>query len=359
MVPVPHQHAVSFYDHDRELIDILARYVADGLAVGERVVVVATAPHRLALDDALHALEVNPDRARQTGHYVALDAAAMLETFMRGGVADADLFVRHVGTIVSHASADGTPVRVFGEMVALLWAEDNVTGAMRLEELWNAFAERADFLLLCAYPTASLNEASLSDVRSVCAAHSSLQAPSSYAGTEAYGDGVTGHFSQVFLPVPEAVLAVRHFVTGVLRLVERGRDSAGRRARRVRAGHERGPARRLPVPRVGGPLDRDRLHRHPGHRDGRAEQQDPTRDEMGGRGMAIVDALSRRWGCDALPAGKVVWAELDAKRRPRPRAPRPGRPEPSGSVADPEPAAAVPVAVVPARGRTCRRGAPR
>ena len=26
--------------------------------------------------------------------------------------------------------------------------------------------------------------------------------------------------------------------------------------------------------------------------------------------MMIVDALSRRWGCDALPTGKVVWAEL-------------------------------------------------
>ena len=49
---------------------------------------------------------------------------------------------------------------------------------------------------------------------------------------------------------------------------------------------------------------------------GRAEQQDPTSHEMGGRGMAIVDALSQRWGCDELPAGKVVWAELIAKNRP-------------------------------------------
>jgi hypothetical protein len=26
--------------------------------------------------------------------------------------------------------------------------------------------------------------------------------------------------------------------------------------------------------------------------------------------MAIVEALSRRWGCDNLPSGKVVWAEI-------------------------------------------------
>jgi anti-sigma regulatory factor (Ser/Thr protein kinase) len=29
-----------------------------------------------------------------------------------------------------------------------------------------------------------------------------------------------------------------------------------------------------------------------------------------GRGMGIVDALSSRWGCDVLPTGKIVWAEL-------------------------------------------------
>ena len=92
-----------------------------------------------------------------------------LEIHARPGLPDADLFVRHVGKIVSHAAADGTPVRVFGEMVALLWAEHNVTAVMRLEELWNAYAEHAEFSLLCAYPTTGLNGARLADVRSICA----------------------------------------------------------------------------------------------------------------------------------------------------------------------------------------------
>jgi anti-sigma regulatory factor (Ser/Thr protein kinase) len=316
MVARPHQHAVSFYDHDRELGDVLARYVAEGLAGGERVVVVATAPHRLALDDALRSYQVDPDGARKTGHYVALDAAAMLETFMRGGVPDADLFDRHVGTVVRHAGADGTPVRVFGEMVALLWGEDNVTGAMRLEELWNALAEQADFSLLCAYPTAGLNGARLADVRSICALHSSLQPPTSYSVGDAYGDGVSGHFSQVFIPVPEAVLAVRHFVTGVLRLwreeamVPDAELVASELATNA-VQHAASPFR-VSVDRSIGVVCiaiQDAV-------DDRAEQQHPSSDEMGGRGMAIVDSLSRRWGCDALVSGKVVWAELVASRPP-------------------------------------------
>jgi anti-sigma regulatory factor (Ser/Thr protein kinase) len=303
---------VSFYDHDRELIDVLARYVGDGLAVGERVVVVATAAHRLALDDALAVLGLDTARARRTGYYLALDATAMLETFVRGDVPDADLFVRHVGTIVTHAAADGTPVRVFGEMVALLWAEQNVTGAMRLEELWNAFAEQAEFSLLCAYPTAGLNGARLDDVRSICTAHSSLQPPTSYSVADSYGDGVGGHFTQVFLPVPEAVAAVRHFVSGVLRMwhehatVPDAELVASELATNA-VQHADSPFR-VSVDRSVGVVCiavQDAV-------DARAEQQPPTRDELSGRGMAIVNALSRRWGCDALPSGKVVWAELVA-----------------------------------------------
>jgi anti-sigma regulatory factor (Ser/Thr protein kinase) len=32
--------------------------------------------------------------------------------------------------------------------------------------------------------------------------------------------------------------------------------------------------------------------------------------DVGGRGLALVDALSARWGVRALADGKVVWAEL-------------------------------------------------
>jgi hypothetical protein len=43
-------------------------------------------------------------------------------------------------------------VRVFGEMVALLWADGDRNGALVLEELWNDLTRRMSFPLLCAYP---------------------------------------------------------------------------------------------------------------------------------------------------------------------------------------------------------------
>jgi anti-sigma regulatory factor (Ser/Thr protein kinase) len=36
----------------------------------------------------------------------------------------------------------------------------------------------------------------------------------------------------------------------------------------------------------------------------------PARDEEHGRGLLLVDGMSRAWGVDARPPGKAVWFEL-------------------------------------------------
>ncbi|MDT0305805.1 ATP-binding protein [Streptomyces sp. DSM 44917] len=36
----------------------------------------------------------------------------------------------------------------------------------------------------------------------------------------------------------------------------------------------------------------------------------PGGEDMGGRGLVIVEALAVRWGAEVLPWGKRVWAEL-------------------------------------------------
>ncbi|WP_234342488.1 ATP-binding protein [Streptomyces sp. NRRL B-3648] len=42
----------------------------------------------------------------------------------------------------------------------------------------------------------------------------------------------------------------------------------------------------------------------------------PTEDALDGRGLAIIDAVSVRWGTDSLPWGKRVWADLETERAP-------------------------------------------
>ncbi|UNS98187.1 ATP-binding protein [Streptomyces tubbatahanensis] len=55
--------------------------------------------------------------------------------------------------------------------------------------------------------------------------------------------------------------------------------------------------------------------------EGRPVLREPDDDELGGRGLLLVDALAHRWGVDERMGGigKTVWAELKADVVPAPR----------------------------------------
>jgi hypothetical protein len=149
---VPRDHAVAFYDHDADLIATLAGFVGDGLRLDETVLVVATPVHRAALTQVLAQRGLHVDALQAAGRLAVLDAAELLQSLLVGGSPASAAFAAHVGRLLDRAAADGRPVRVFGEMVALLWARGDVVAALELEALWNELARERRFLLLCAYP---------------------------------------------------------------------------------------------------------------------------------------------------------------------------------------------------------------
>jgi anti-sigma regulatory factor (Ser/Thr protein kinase) len=273
---------------------------------------VATDEHRAALDGALRREGVDAEEQRAAGLLLTVDARATLDTILHDGVPDAARFVETASLLIEHADHDGTPLRIFGEMVALLWELGDVAGALELEELWNDLLEERTFTLLCAYPTSALGDARLGDVSEVCALHSSVRPPSGYATGTPAAHATRAEFSQVFLPVPEAVAAVRRFVAEVLHhwhepdLVPDASLVVSELATNAVL-HASSPFR-VSVDRSIGVVCVAIQDVTPEP----AEQQDTGGQDASGRGMVIVEALSRRWGCDALPTGKVVWAELAA-----------------------------------------------
>ena len=310
-----HDHAVSFYERDPDAVEAIAEYVVEGLRCGESVVVVATEAHRTAVDDALRGRGVDPLTARTTGRYVTQDAAETMSTFMVGGSPDRVRFMATVGSMLDRVAARGSDVRAFGEMVALLWDEGNVTAALELESLWNDLAHTHEFSLLCAYPTSVLDNGRLGEVREVCALHSAVRAPQDYGVPPTPSGTVESAQScQVFLPVPQAVAAARQFASSVL-------HGWGYDALAVDACLVMSELATNAVVHAGSPF-RAFIHRTPGAlliavKDaggGTAKFPVGTATGPGGRGLGIVEILADRWGCDALPDGKVVWAEfaLDA-----------------------------------------------
>lgn len=314
-VAAPHHHDVSFYDHDDEVVGAIERYVVDGLTGGDRVVVVVTESHLAALDDALQLRGIDPSEARSTGRYVTLDAVRTLELFMVDGSPDRTRFTTHIGSTVDAAARDGSRVRAFGEMVALLWDEGNVSGAIELEALWNGLAQTREFRLLCAYPTRALDSASLGEVSRVCELHSVVLPPARYGSASRPSTPVDdGRQSEVFVPVAEAVVAARNFATGVLErwgehqlFWDAALITSELATNAVMAG--RSPFRAV-VDRGGGVVRIAIEDVAPGW----PQRRTAMSEELNGRGVAIVESLARRWGCDDLGDGKVVWAELRASR---------------------------------------------
>jgi anti-sigma regulatory factor (Ser/Thr protein kinase) len=312
----PHSHVVSVYDDDSDIVTEVARYVADGLAHGERVIVVATAAHRADIDDILVQFGTDASRARIAGRYLTFDAAETLVTFMADGRPDPVKFARQLGSLVDAAAEDGCPVRVFGEMVALLWEDGNVSGAIELEALWNALSDQRRFSLLCAYPEQSLGTAPLSEANRVCSLHSGVLEPRSYlGGGPSLEQRATAHrMSKVFVPVTSAIPAARRFVDEVLRswgehqlqtdaaviTSELATNAVSHAASAfcVHVVRDRG-AVRITIEDMG---------------PARPQPRDAAPEDFGGRGMMLVDRLSRQWGCDAADGAKRVWAELASQQ---------------------------------------------
>ena len=197
---VPHHHEVQFYEDDRILLDGLSRTIGSALGAGDSAIVIATKPHRKALNELMNARGLNVPLAVQQGRYIQLDAAETLSKFMLEDWPDASRFSAIVGSVVAQANAAGTGehrgVTAFGEMVALLWKEGKTEAAIRLEQLWNELAQTHSFSLYCAYPMAEFyQDAHAAPFQKICAEHSQVTPAESY--TSLANDGERHRFVSV------------------------------------------------------------------------------------------------------------------------------------------------------------------
>jgi signal transduction histidine kinase/ActR/RegA family two-component response regulator len=150
----PHcNHLVQFYEEEAFLYDATSRFLGEGLAAGDSAVVIATEAHRDAFCASLQAKGIDVERARARGRLELLDARDTLTTIMAGAAPDWDRFKTLVGDALERTAsrAETGRIRAYGEMVDLLWQDENPRGAIRLEELWNDLGKVRPFTLLCAY----------------------------------------------------------------------------------------------------------------------------------------------------------------------------------------------------------------
>jgi MEDS: MEthanogen/methylotroph, DcmR Sensory domain len=158
--PLSREHFVQLYRDDRCLVEAVALFAGRGLGKGDAVIVVATPEHRAAIEGRLRRDRFEVDDLVQWRQLTLIDAAELLSQFMAGGLPDPGAFKRIVGDLIESIRAAGgyRRVRVYGEMVNLLW-NGNLPAATRLEQLWNELIEVKGIALFCAYAIPSTLDA--------------------------------------------------------------------------------------------------------------------------------------------------------------------------------------------------------
>jgi hypothetical protein len=307
---------VQFYGGDRELASSVSGYLAESIKAGDSVVVVATRPHRLVFEDELIAAGVDTRAAGASGRLLMLDAAETLQGFLDSGRLDHGCFDATVSRVVRQVASAGPPIRIYAEMVALLWDAGQVTLALELEELWNDLALLVPFWLLCGYPARlAADEASTADAEAVCRLHSGVIGPWPGLGCGQEIPGREGEAVRSFPGVLEATRAARQFVADVLRW--RGEEALARDAAiltaelAANAVLHAGSSFTVAVWQSADGIRISVLDTGLGHPAG----EGGWLTAAPGHGLDVVAKIASRWAVEDVAGGKVVWAELPASPR--------------------------------------------
>jgi MEDS: MEthanogen/methylotroph, DcmR Sensory domain len=146
-------HAVKFYNDEASLGRTVAEFLAPGLRKRLPAIVIATPEHRTLIANELEQRNLNVGQLEGDGDLQMLDAEEILDLFMAGNEPDPVRFHAAVDGLIERAckGRPHCPVRMYGEMVDILWKRAKTDGAIRLEILWNHVATDAEFSLLCGY----------------------------------------------------------------------------------------------------------------------------------------------------------------------------------------------------------------
>ena len=145
-------HAVCFYEDSPSLARTVARFIGEGLTASQAAIIVATASHGASIRDQLTADGVDSQRRIEQGELLIFDADEILNRLMVDDRPDAECFEDMINPIVDKAAGTRKRlVRIYGEMVDVLWSSGREDAALSLEILWHQLIAGRKCSLLCGY----------------------------------------------------------------------------------------------------------------------------------------------------------------------------------------------------------------
>jgi hypothetical protein len=147
-------HFVQLYQEGDEFYyEAISHFSAAGLKKDESVILVATAAHQIGISRKLAGLGFDVAELERKGQLTLLNANETLPRFVSSGMLDAVIFKDIARAAIEKARKGGRyhRVRWWGEMVNILYADGNLSGSTRVEELTDEVAHEEKIAILCSY----------------------------------------------------------------------------------------------------------------------------------------------------------------------------------------------------------------
>lgn len=170
-------HVVGLYEDADALAKGAGTFLAASLRTGGAAISIATPEHTAAIERHLLEQGFDLEKLAADGLYRSADAAATLERFVVNGDVAPLLFTEVIGALISQLTMRRNPIRIYGEMVSVMWADGDQAGALHLEQVWNLLAKIHSFDLLCGYPLDLFEQDDIEKLSAVCREHTHVLTP--------------------------------------------------------------------------------------------------------------------------------------------------------------------------------------
>lgn len=146
---------VYSYTEESQVAEAVGVFAIAGIRKNEAILLLMTEAHYDPILRRLRSGGLDVDALTASGQLVCETAESLLSSFMVGGIIDEMICESKLGGLIgkAKASVEGRSVRVFAEMVSLIW-QSRLGATERLERLWNEMIRKHTVPLLCAYAMA-------------------------------------------------------------------------------------------------------------------------------------------------------------------------------------------------------------
>lgn len=149
-------HIVQVCQDDVFQAEAVTRYIQEGLLKDEAVIIYASTSLRQSVIRKLEQLDIEVGNYKRLGQLKFFDVEYSLSCFYNEDIVNESSFQDFVGSSLQDLRLMFGKTRIFGEMVNVLWKNDEHEAAMKLEECWNNLSRKFDFSLLVSYSLDSI-----------------------------------------------------------------------------------------------------------------------------------------------------------------------------------------------------------